>query len=65
MMQPIPAPGYTPTTGDRPPRKSWGDDVMVQLRNGWCARDPFPVATSVWVWTGSGGDIVAIKKCEG
>jgi len=63
MMHPIPAPGYTPTTGDRPPRKSWGDMVMVQLRNGWCdLANRYTASQLVWIHDGGSGDVVAVRR---
>ena len=63
MISPIPAPGFTATNGKRAPRKSWGEKVWCQLKTGWVdEHGPWLVATTVWVHTGSDGDVVAIRK---
>lgn len=65
MMREIPAPGYTLTPGTRAPRKAWGERLFIQLRTmGWCPPDPYPVATCNFIHTGSGADIVAVKREE-
>lgn len=63
MMHPIPAPGYSLISGTRKPPASWGERLYVQLRTmGWCPPEPWPVATTVFIHTGSGGDVVAVKR---
>ena len=65
MRNSIPAPGYKLITGKRKPPASIGDKVYIQLRTmGWTPPDAYPVATCDWIHTGSGGDIVAIRRCE-
>jgi hypothetical protein len=65
MMNDIPAPGYKLVSGKRKPPASMGTHLFVQLRTmGWCPPDPFPVATANWVHTGSGADIVAIRRVD-
>ena len=65
MIHPIPAPGYTLISGKRRPPASWGERLFIQLRTmGWCPPDPYPVTTCVWIHTGSGGDIVAVRRTD-
>jgi hypothetical protein len=59
------APGFTRITGTRAPPKSWGTELYIQLRCGVVSKEPYPVATCVWLHTGSGGDIIAVRKVEG
>jgi len=66
MMREIPAPGYSPISGKRRPPSAWGDALFIQLRTmGWCPPDPYPVVTCNFIHTGSGADIVAVRKTEG
>ena len=58
------APGFTLISGTRSPPKSWGERLYIQLRNGVVSKEAYPVATCVWVHTGSGGDIVAVRRVE-
>ena len=63
MMQPVPAPGFQLISGKRKPPASWGERLWCQLRTGWVdEHGPWLVATTVWVHTGSDGDVVAIRK---
>lgn len=64
MFADIPAPGFTKISGTQRPPASWGDELYCQLRNGWCSDTPWPVRTTDWIHTGSGGDVVAVKKVE-
>jgi hypothetical protein len=64
MFADIPAAGYTRISGTRRPPASWGERLYCQLRNGWVSDTPWLVRTCDWINTGSGGDIVAVKKVE-
>jgi hypothetical protein len=64
MQREMPAKGYTKANGTRGPRKEWGEKVYVQLRNGMCPPEPWPVHTTRWVHDGTAGDVVAIKRAE-
>lgn len=62
-MRPIPAPGFTLISGKRKPPASWGEHLWCQLRTGWVDEfAPWPVETTVWIHSGSGGDVVAVRK---
>jgi hypothetical protein len=63
------APGYNRISGKRPPPASWGERAYVQLRNGMCPDEPWPVARTKsgqtrWVWGERPDpfDIVAVRK---
>lgn len=63
------APGYTRISGKRKPPASWGPSLYVQLRNGHCPDEPWPVGSTKsgqtrWVWDGIAPDfdIVAVRK---
>lgn len=68
----IPAPGYVKVSGKRRPPKDWGDSLYVQIRAGYVSDDPWPTATTVWIWDwrddGTAnehpGDVVAVMRCE-
>lgn len=62
MMHPIPAPGYSIISGKRKPPASWGERLYCQLRMGWCDSQSWPVETTNFIHTGSGGDVVAVKR---
>ena len=65
MIREVPAPGYTRITGTRRPPAAWGTHLWCQLRNGWCdVFGPWPIETSVWIHTGSDGDVVAVRKVD-
>jgi len=62
MIRPIPAPGYRLISGKRKPPASWGERLFTQLRMGWCDPLPWPVSTTVFIHTGSAGDVVAVRR---
>jgi hypothetical protein len=41
-----------------------GDSLYCQLRNGWCCSTAWPVNTQDWIHTGSGGDIIAVRRVK-
>ena len=61
-IHPIPAPGFTMISGKRRPPAAWGSELFCQLRTGIVGREPWPIATTDFIHTGSGGDIVAVRK---
>jgi len=60
----VPATGYQIISGKRAPPKSMGTHLFCQLRGGICCPEPWPVADTEWIHTGSGADVVAVKRCE-
>lgn len=63
MQHEIPAPGYTRISGKRPPPAEWGDKLWCQLRSGWVDEfGPWRVDTTRWIWDGTDGDVVAVKR---
>lgn len=64
MQREIPAKGYVRISGTRPPPANMGTHLYCQLRNGWCDPVPWPVHTTRWVWDGTVGDVVAIKRVD-
>lgn len=59
---PIPAPGFTVISGKRRPPSAWGTELFCQIRTGIVGREPWPIATTDFIHTGSGGDVVAVRK---
>lgn len=59
----VPAPGFRMISGKRKPPASMGDRLWCQIRNGMVdLHAPWPVETTRWIWDGSTGDVVAIKR---
>ena len=61
----IPAPGYRKVSGKRAPRKSMGERLWCQIRNGICGTEPWPVSTVRWQHDGTTGDVVAVRIEDG
>jgi hypothetical protein len=59
---PIPAPGCSLISGKRAPPKQLGSEFYCQLRNGICAKEPWPTSTTRWIHDGSDGDVVAVRR---
>lgn len=64
MIQDIPAQGFKLISGKRNPPD---DDTLyeIQLRNGFVDRQQrYTAKQLVWIHTGSGGDIVAVRPIK-
>jgi len=62
MFEPIPAPGYRTISGKANPPDD-GTLYHVQLRSGFADQsNAYTARQIVWIHTGSGGDVVAIRK---
>jgi hypothetical protein len=64
VFQKIPAPGYSLISGKRKPPASMGTHLYVQIRAGYVCEEPWPVATTIWIWGDEPheGDVVAVRR---
>lgn len=62
MQHDVPAPGFKMVSGEKGPTEG---EWWCQLRTGWVDHHgPWPWNGPQWKHTGSGGDVVAVKRAD-